>query len=116
MPVALGAILIVCATVIALSGGGAANPASGSSGLEHESGGTFDVRGGLAITVGVVIFMVLGDYAGLVPASFCSVLIAALGDRRATLKSSVILASGVAIFGSLLFVYGLKVPFPLIRW
>jgi hypothetical protein len=44
------------------------------------------------------------------------VFIPALGDRTATLKGSAILAAGVTIVGVALFVYLLKIPFPMFKW
>jgi uncharacterized membrane protein len=68
------------------------------------------------ILAGPVAFIILGEFFGLVPATFACVLIPALGDRTATLKGSLLLAAGVTFFGVLLFVYGLKIPFPMFRW
>ena len=49
------------------------------------------------------------------PATFTCVFVSALGDRTATLKSSLLLATGVTLVGGFLFSYVLKVPFPLFR-
>jgi hypothetical protein len=68
------------------------------------------------ILAGPVAFIILGEFFGLVPATFACVLIPALGDRTATLKGSLLLAAGVTFFGVLLFVYVLKIPFPMFRW
>lgn len=68
------------------------------------------------ILAGPVLFIILGEFFGLVPATFACVFVPALGDRTATLKGSAILAAGVTFFGVLLFSYVLKIPFPLFRW
>jgi hypothetical protein len=68
------------------------------------------------ILAGPVAFIILGEFFGLVPATFACVLIPALGDRTATLKGSAILAAGVTVVGVALFVYVLKIPFPMFRW
>ncbi len=68
------------------------------------------------ILAGPVLFIILGEFFGLVPATFACVLVPALGDRTATLKGSLILAAGVTFFGVLLFSYVLKIPFPMFRW
>jgi hypothetical protein len=65
---------------------------------------------------GPIAFIILGEYFGLVPATYACVFIPALGDRTATLKGSAILAAGVTVFGVALFVYVLKIPFPMFRW
>jgi hypothetical protein len=67
------------------------------------------------ILAGPVAFIILGEFFGLVVATFACVLIPALGDRTATLKGSAILAAGVTFFGVILFSYVLKIPFPLFR-
>jgi hypothetical protein len=68
------------------------------------------------ILAGPVAFIILGEFFGLVPATFACVFIPALGDRTATLKGSAILAAGVTVFGVGLFSYILKIPFPLLKW
>lgn len=68
------------------------------------------------ILAGPIAFIILGEFFGLVPATIACVLIPALGDRTATLKGSLMLAAGVTFFGVLLFVYILKIPFPMFRW
>lgn len=67
------------------------------------------------ILAGPIAFIILGEFLGLVVATFACVFIPALGDRTATLKGSAILAAGVTFFGVLLFSYVLKIPFPLFR-
>ena len=67
------------------------------------------------ILAGPIAFIILGEFLGLVAATFACVFIPALGDRTATLKGSAILAAGVTFFGVLLFSYVLKIPFPLFR-
>ncbi|MGH6663968.1 MAG: tripartite tricarboxylate transporter TctB family protein [Pseudolabrys sp.] len=67
------------------------------------------------ILAGPILFIILGEYFGLVAATFACVFVPALGDRTATLKGSAILAAGVTVFGVLLFSYVLKIPFPLFR-
>jgi uncharacterized membrane protein YhdT len=69
--------------------------------------------GWACIVAGPVLFIVLGNYAGMVPAIFACVFVCALGDKRATYKSSAILAAGMTVFGVALFHYLLAVPFPL---
>lgn len=73
-------------------------------------------RGWGCILTGPILFIIMGDFFGLVPATFFCVFVSALGDRTATLKGSAILAAGVTVFGVLLFSYLLKVPFPLFQW
>jgi uncharacterized membrane protein YhdT len=71
--------------------------------------------GWLCILGGPVLFIVLGQYAGMIPAVFACVFVCALGDKTASYKSSAILAAGVTVFGVVLFHYLLSIPFPLLR-
>ena len=71
--------------------------------------------GWLCIIGGPVLFIILGQYGGMIPAVFACVFVCALGDKTATAKSSAILAAGITVFGVLLFHYLLNIPFPLLR-
>jgi len=73
-------------------------------------------RGWICILAGPLMFILFGEYFGMVPATFMCVFVSALGDRTATLKGSAILAAGITIAGAFVFSYVLKVPFPLFRW
>ncbi|KIZ48159.1 hypothetical protein OO17_00300 [Rhodopseudomonas palustris] len=63
-----------------------------------------------------VAFILFGKYFGLAPASFACVFVAAMGDREATLKSSLALAAVITTVGVVLFWYLLQVPMPLVTW
>ena len=73
-------------------------------------------RGWACICVGIAAFVVLGQWGGLIPATFAVVFIAALGDRQNTVLGSAVL--GVVMTGAcvLVFWWLLQVPFPLLRW
>jgi len=71
--------------------------------------------GWLCIIGGPILFIILGQYGGMIPAVFACVFVCALGDKTGTVKSSAVLAAGVTIFGVLLFHYLLSIPFPLLR-
>jgi hypothetical protein len=73
-------------------------------------------RAWFCILAGPILFIVLGTYGGLVPATFACVFVSALGDRESTLRASFFLATGITIFGVLLFSYLLQVSMPLWRW
>jgi hypothetical protein len=110
MPVSLGAILIVLGIFIA-----------GSAVVtEGDVGGIFQYEpqwlSWLCIIAGPVLFIVLGIYGGLVPATFVCVFVSALADRTATLKSSFALAAATTLVGAILFGYLLQVQFPLFQW
>lgn len=111
MPVALGVILVLLGLLIA----GTAVAASQGK-VERILPEKPEWFGWMCIIAGPILFIALGKYGGLIPATFACVFVSALGDRTATLKSSLALASGTTLFGALLFGYLLQVPFPLLRW
>ncbi|OZI74889.1 tripartite tricarboxylate transporter TctB family protein [Bordetella genomosp. 12] len=73
-------------------------------------------RGWACITGGLLAFILLGQYGGLVPATLGLVFISALGDRQHTLKTAALLAIGVTALGVAIFSWGLQLQFPLFRW
>ena len=73
-------------------------------------------RAWACILAGPILFIILGNYGGMIPATFACVFVSALGDREATLKSSFLLAAGITIFGVLMFSYLLQVSLPMWRW
>jgi Tripartite tricarboxylate transporter TctB family len=70
----------------------------------------------MCILLSPVFFIVFGRYFGMIPGTFTCVFIAALGDRGATWKGTVILSTVVTIFGVVLFSYFLQVPMPILTW
>jgi putative tricarboxylic transport membrane protein len=68
------------------------------------------------ILAGPLLFIVLGANFGMIPGTFACVFVSALGDRSATWKGTVILATVVTAFGVGLFSYLLQVPMPLLTW
>lgn len=74
----------------------------------------FDRRAFALITASILAFLALGRLAGLVPASFALVLLAALADRRTAPRTALLLAAGLAAFAALLFKGLLGLPFPLV--
>ena len=73
-------------------------------------------RGWLCILGGVLAFVVFGQYGGLLPATFASVFIAALGDRQSSVKASALLAAALTVFCLVVFHYGLHLQLPLFQW
>ena len=70
----------------------------------------------LCILMSPVAFIFFGRYFGMAPGTFACVFIAALGDKTATWKGTIILASVVTVFGVSLFSYFLQVPMPILTW
>lgn len=75
-----------------------------------------DLRGSVLILVGVLSFVVLGHYGGLVPATFAATTISAMGDRKNTLREAALLGAGMTVTSALLFHWALQMQFPLFTW
>lgn len=108
-PLALGVILALIGGIIMV----APSPEQTS---EHPSISRDQIRPWALVTIGVVAFVVLGRYAGLVPATFTLIFISALGDRSTSLKAASMLAVGVTLAAVVIFHYALQMQFPLFRW
>ncbi len=72
-----------------------------------------DWRGWLCIVGGVLIFVLLAHFFGLVPAAFASVFVSAMGDRTNRLRDAAALAAVLTVAGVLVFSFGLHLPLPL---
>jgi hypothetical protein len=113
-PILLGVLLILLGLAIALVGSAGAEE-SPLSALKHHASDRFDLRGWACIISAPIAFILLAEHLGFLAASFSSVFIAAVGDRTATLKGSILLATGMTIFALVLFVYILHVEIPIVR-
>jgi len=114
IPVVLGVLMMLVGLAIGVTAeppgqGQMVNPLPG-----HGNG--IDVRGWLCILSGVISFVVLGEYGGLVPAAFASVFISAMGDRKSTVKTSAALGAALTVFCVVVFHYGLSLQLPLFHW
>lgn len=109
-PVALGVLLVFLGIVCLFSSG----LSTDDEDTEHI--GPPEWRGWLCIIGGVVSFIVLGRYGGLVPATFALVFISSLGDRTHTLVTALALSVFVTILGIVIFSWALELQFPMFRW
>ncbi|MDR3522163.1 MAG: tripartite tricarboxylate transporter TctB family protein [Acidocella sp.] len=73
-------------------------------------------RGWLCICTSLVAFVVIGNFFGLLPATFSTVLIAAFGDRKNSLAAAIILAACMTLVCLIVFWWLLQVQFPLFKW
>jgi hypothetical protein len=117
IPVVLGVLMILVGIAIGVTAAPAGkrvmvNPLPGHG--AHGNG--IDVRGWLCILGGVVGFVVLGAYGGLMPATFASVFISAMGDRNNTYKGAAVLAAVLTVFCLVVFHFGLSLQLPLFQW
>jgi putative tricarboxylic transport membrane protein len=110
-PIALGVLLVILGILIA----GTAST-GGESSREAEALPHAEWRGWGCIIAGPVLFIILGKFFGMAPATFGCVFVSALGDRNTTLRGAVILASCVTLFGVVLFSYVLKIPMPILKF
>jgi hypothetical protein len=111
MPTVLGVILILLGLFIA--GAALASPPGPDERIlpVHP-----EWWGWACILAGPILFIILGNYTGLMPATFVCVFVSAMGDRTATVKNAVMLAAGVTVFGVLLFSYVLQISMPVLTW
>jgi hypothetical protein len=110
-PVLLGIALAVVGLLIAAFAVGTSAP-DGS----QELAGAPDWRGFACIVLGVVAFIALGEYTGLIPATFACVLIAAHGDRTMSFRAALVLALAMTVVAVVFFFYALQLQFPLLTW
>ena len=113
LPTALGFILVALGLVIGASALSPSEPGESDERIlpEHRQWWAW-----LCILASPVAFIVFGRHFGMIPATFACVFVAALGDKNATLKSTVVLAAVVTAFGVVLFSYFLQVPMPVLTW
>jgi len=75
--------------------------------------GTWGWRPLLLITLSIVIFGYAMEKAGLVPALIISFFVAAFAGREFRFKEVLLIALLMSAFSAAVFVYGLKLPYPL---
>jgi hypothetical protein len=114
-PTVLGVGMILVGAAIAASGGGAEPATTGLEDPHHVASTAVDWRGWIAIIAGVCLFMVLCEFAGLLPAIFACVFVSAIGSTTTTWKEALVLAVCVTVFGIVLFAYGLQIQIPILR-
>lgn len=112
-PCAVGALLAVTGLLIALSARGG-QPAETTGG--HHPTGLPDLRGGLCIIAGTIAFLVLGNYCGLLPATFAIVFISAMGDRSNTVLQAFVLSVAMMVIATVVFWWALQLQLPLVKW
>jgi Tripartite tricarboxylate transporter TctB family len=75
-----------------------------------------DLRGCVCIVLGILAFLLLGEYGGLLPATFAIVFISALGDRDNTLREALLLALAMMAIAVVVFWWALSLQLPLFQW
>ena len=117
-PVVLGVLLALVGAALLAStrGARAGGPVEAPAETAHLAGPVLQWRGWACIVAGALAFAVLGEHGGLVPASFVSVFVAAMGDRQNTWRSAAALAALMTALGVVVFHYGLHMLLPLFAW
>lgn len=70
----------------------------------------------LYLIAGLVAFIVLGRYGGLIPATFFLVLLGAISDKKNSPKDIILLAAGTSVVCGIVFNLLVDIQFPLFRW
>ncbi len=73
-------------------------------------------RGWLCICAGIASFVILGRYGGMMPATFATVFISAMGDRENSILTAAILAFVMCITCLIVFWGLLHMQLPLFQW
>jgi len=117
-PVVLGVLMALVGLALLATAPRAADAGTPEPPAEmaHLAGPVVQWRGWLCILAGVLSFVALGQHGGLVPATFASVFVAALGDRKNSWRAAAGLAAVMTLLGVLLFHYGLHLLLPLVTW
>jgi hypothetical protein len=116
-PSALGVLLALIGVGIALSRPADVSSAdAGEARFARPPARKPEWRGWACITLGIVSFIVLGHYGGLLPATFGVVFISALGDRDNTIRSASYLALAISAVCVVVFWWALKIQLPLFQW
>lgn len=114
-PLSLSVILVILGVVVAIT---PVRPSAATADDEPAAFGTLRARakGMMYIAGGMIAFIILGEYGGLVPATFVMVTVAAMGDEDQTWKSACLLALGTTIVGTAIFAGALQLQLPMFRW
>ncbi len=117
VPLAIGVAMTVVGLLLGITTIFGSSSEKDSQDMEHvHLSGWPDLRGGICIVAGVIAFVILGEYGGLVPATFASVFISALGDRKNSLRDALLLSCAMVGLALVIFSWALKVQMPAFTW
>ena len=111
-PLILGIILMILGLLIFISPD-VSSPRE--DGLEKLPKGA-QLKTWLLVVASVALFVVLGKYGGLAPATFSLCFIAALADSKNSLKTALAVGVILTLFTVVVFHYGLGMQLPLFAW
>ena len=115
-PASVGALLVITGLLIAIGARSPDREDEGGGVPSSHPHGLPDLRGTICIILGILAFIFIGEYGGLLPATFAITFISALGDRTNTLLQSVILSLGMVFIALVVFWWGLQLQLPLFQW
>jgi uncharacterized membrane protein len=75
--------------------------------------GSWSLRALVVLPLSLVLFGILMEYAGFVPALMVLVVGSAAAGSEFNLLEALLLAAGLTVFAVALFIYGLGLPYPL---
>ncbi|HSO59719.1 MAG TPA: tripartite tricarboxylate transporter TctB family protein [Desulfobacterales bacterium] len=104
-PMALSGLLIIFGLVIMLRGLRKGEKIEGS----------WSVRALIVLPLSIVVFGILMDHAGFVPALIALVLISAAAGKEFKLKEVLLLSIYLCVLSVAMFIWGLGLPYPLIN-
>ena len=76
--------------------------------------GNWSLRALVVLPLSLVLFGLLMEYAGFVPALMVLIVGSAAAGREFKLVEALLLAAGLTAFAVALFIYGLGLPYPLL--
>ncbi|GAB2461999.1 tripartite tricarboxylate transporter TctB family protein [Comamonas humi] len=115
-PCAVGVLLALCGLLLVLSGRKPPGGARQEAALVGHNHDIPDFRGAACIILGTVAFYFLGEYFGLLPATFAIVFISALGDRSNSVWQALLLSAAMMVVAVVIFWWALQVQMPLIKF
>lgn len=115
-PFALGILIALTGLLIALTAIGDKEDSSKQAALVGHGHGMPDLRGSIFIVLATVAFYFIGDWFGLLPATFAITFLSALGDRDNSWKEATILSVIMMIVAWVVFYWALKLQMPLYKW
>ncbi|UYV38376.1 tripartite tricarboxylate transporter TctB family protein [Rhodobacteraceae bacterium D3-12] len=107
LPVFLGGVLVLIGAFLSLQNA----PKLNDDGEEKIA-----LRSWGCVALGMLAFVAFGAWFGLLPATISLVALSAAGDRRNSLIDVLALSVGMSLIASLVFVYALGLPFPLLKF
>lgn len=115
-PFALGILTAIIGALIAITAIGDKDNGKQQAANVGHGHGMPDLRGTVCIVLATVAFYFIGDWFGLLPATFAITFLSAIGDRDNTWKEALILSIVMMLVAWIVFYWALKLQMPLYKW